>query len=59
MIGDFVAFRALWDSVPFTEQAAAELICDCLNWYVVRSGKSLETVERALALYKLKTEMKQ
>jgi len=57
MSGDFVAFRVLWDSVPFTEQAA-ELICDCLNWYVARSGKSLETVERPLALYKLKTEMK-
>ena len=58
MSGDFVAFRVLWDSVPFTEQAA-DLICDCLNWYVARNGKSLETVERALALYKLKTEMKQ
>jgi hypothetical protein len=54
-MNDFVAFRVLWDSVPFTEQAA-DLICDCLNWYVKRSGKPLETVERALALYKLKTE---
>jgi hypothetical protein len=54
---DFVAFRALWDSYPFTEEAM-RLVCDCLNWYVARSGKSLETVERALALYKLKTEMK-
>ena len=57
MNGDFVAFRVLWDSIPFTEQAT-QLVCDCLNWYVARSGKSLETVERALALYKLKTEMK-
>ena len=57
MSGDFVAFRALWDSIPFTEQAA-ELICDCLNWYVKRSGKPLWVAERALALYKLKTEMK-
>jgi len=55
MSGDFVAFRVLWDSIPFTEQAAV-LICDCLNWYVARCGKSLETVERLLALYKLKTE---
>ena len=55
MSGDFVAFRALWDSVPFTEQAA-ELICDCLNWYVVRSGKPLEAVEKLLALYKPETE---
>ena len=55
MSGDFIAFRALWDSYPFTEEAT-QLVCDCLNWYVVRSGKSLETVERALALYKLKTE---
>ena len=54
-MNDFVAFRVLWDSIPFTEQAA-DLICDCLNWYVKRSGKPLETVERALALYKLKTE---
>jgi hypothetical protein len=56
-MNDFVAFRALWDSYPFTEEAM-RLVCDCLNWYVARSGKSLETVERALALYKLKTEMK-
>ena len=55
-MNDFVAFRALWDFIPFTEQAA-ELICDCLNWYVARSGKPLETVERALALYKLKMEV--
>ena len=54
-MNDFVAFRVLWDSIPFTEQAA-ELICDCLNWYVARSGKSLETVEKCLAMYKLKTE---
>jgi len=56
-VNDFVAFRALWDSIPFSEQAA-ELICDCLNWYVARSGKPLWVAERALALYKLKTEMK-
>ena len=56
-MNDFVAFRVLWDSIPFTEQAA-ELICDCLNWYVARSGKSLETVEKCLAMYKLKTETK-
>ena len=54
-MNDFVAFRVLWGSIPFTEQAA-ELICDCLNWYVARSGKSLETVEKCLAMYKLKTE---
>jgi hypothetical protein len=54
---DFVAFRALWDSVPFTEQAA-DLICDCLNWYVARSGKPLEAAEKLLALYKLKTELR-
>jgi hypothetical protein len=55
---DFIAFRVLRDSVLFTEQAA-ELICDCLNWYVVRSGKPLEAAEKLLALYKLKMEMKQ
>jgi len=52
---DFVVFRVLWDSNPFMEEAT-QLVCDCLNWYVRRSGKSLETVERCLALYKLKTE---
>jgi len=52
---DFIAFRVLWDSIPFTEQAA-ELICDCLNGYVARSGKPLEAAEKLLALYKLKTE---
>jgi len=57
MSGDFIAFRALWDSYPFTEEAT-QLVCDCLNWYVVRSGESLETVERALALYKLKMELR-
>lgn len=57
MSGDFAAFRVLWDSNPFTEEAT-QLVCDCLNWYVVRSGKPLEVAERALALYKLKTETK-
>ena len=50
--GDFAAFQVLWNSVPFTEEAA-DLIIDCLNFYVKRSGKPLATVERALALYKL------
>ena len=49
---DFAAFRTLWNSVPFTEESA-NLIMDCLNWYVKRSGKSMATIERALALYKL------
>ena len=52
-MNDFVAFRTLQNAVPCTEEAA-QLICDCLNWYVKRSGKPLEAVERALALYKLK-----
>ena len=56
-MNDFVAFRALWDSYLFTEEAT-QLVCDCLNWYVARSGKPLWVAERALALYKLKTEMK-
>ena len=56
-MNDFVAFRALWDSYPFTEEAT-QLVCDCLNWYVKRSGEPLWVAERALALYKLKTEMK-
>ena len=56
-MNDFVAFRALWDSYPFTEEATP-FVCDCLNWYVVRSGKPLEAVEKLLALYKLKTETK-
>jgi hypothetical protein len=38
--------------VPFTEEAA-NLIMDCLNFYVTRSGKSLAVIERTLALYKL------
>jgi hypothetical protein len=54
-MNDFAAFRVLWNSNPFTEEAT-QLVCDCLNWYVVRSGKSLETAERALALYKLLDE---
>jgi len=54
-MNDFVVFRVLWDSNPFTDEAT-QLICDCLNWYVVRSGKPLWVAERALALYKLKTE---
>jgi hypothetical protein len=58
MSGDFVAFRVLWDSNPFTEEAT-RLVCDCLNWYVARCGKSLDAVERLLALYKLRMEMKQ
>ena len=49
---DFAAFRVLWNSVPFTEEAA-NLIMDCLNFYVKRSGKSLAVIERTLALYKL------
>jgi hypothetical protein len=56
-MNDFIAFRALWDSYPFTEEAT-QLVCDCPNWYVKRSGKPLWVAERALALYKLKTEMK-
>jgi len=55
-MNDFAAFRALWDSYPFTEEAT-QLVCDCLNWYVVRSGKPLEAVEKLLALYKLKMEI--
>ena len=57
MSDNFVAFRVLWDSIPFSEQAV-ELICDCLNWYVARSGKPLEAVEKLLALYKLKMELR-
>lgn len=53
--GDFTVFRTLWNAIPFSEEAA-NLICECLNWYVKRSGKSMATIERALALYKLKTE---
>jgi hypothetical protein len=55
MSGDFAAFRTLWNAIPFTE-ASTQLICGCLNFYVVRSGKPLWVAERALALYKLKTE---
>lgn len=55
MSGDFAAFRVLWDSNPFTEEAT-QLICDCLNWYVQRSGKPLWAAERALTLYKLQME---
>lgn len=51
----FVVFRVLWNSNPFTEEAT-QLICDCLNWYIARCGKPVEAAERALALYKLKTE---
>lgn len=57
MSGEFAAFRVLWNAIPFSEEAANR-ICDCLNWYVVRSGKPLAAVERCLALYKLKTETK-
>lgn len=56
-MNDFVAFRVLWDSNPFTEEAA-QMVCDCLNWYVRRSGKPIEAAERTLALYKLRVEMK-
>jgi hypothetical protein len=54
---DFHAFRVLWNSVPFTDEAT-DLVMDCLNFYVQRSGKPLATVERALALYKLKATEK-
>lgn len=56
-MNEFSAFRTLWNAIPFTE-ASAQLICDCLNFYVVRSGKPLWAAERALALYKLQTETK-
>jgi hypothetical protein len=50
--GDFAAFQVLWNSIPLSEEAA-DLIVDCLNFYVTRSGKSLAVIERTLALYKL------
>jgi hypothetical protein len=53
----FVAFRTLQNAVSCTEEAA-QLICDCLNWYVARSGKPIEVIEKCLALYKLKMEMR-
>lgn len=56
-MSDFAAFRALWNAIPCSEEAA-QRICDCLNWYVARSGKSLAAIERTLALYKLRMETK-
>jgi hypothetical protein len=55
-MNEFVAFRILWNSNPMSDEAM-HLVCACLNWYVKRSGKSLDAIERCLALYKLGREM--
>jgi hypothetical protein len=57
-MNDFAAFRTLWDSIPFTPQAA-RLRRNCLDWWLRRNSMSIGAAERLLALYKLKTEMKQ
>jgi hypothetical protein len=54
-MNDFAAFRVLWDSVPFTPQAAL-LRRNSLDWWLRRNNMSVGAAERALALYKLKTE---
>lgn len=51
-MSDFVVFRILWNAIPMSEQAA-ERICDCLNYYVKQSGKSIRELEKILAVYKL------
>jgi len=33
-------------------EQAAERICDCLNYYVKQSGKSIRELEKILAVYK-------
>ena len=49
---EFVAFRTLWNAIPMSEEAAQQ-ICDCLNHYVKRSGKSIGELEKVLVVYKL------
>jgi hypothetical protein len=51
-MNDFIAFKTLWNAIPMSEEAA-QRICDCLNHYVLRSGKSIRELEKVLALYKL------
>jgi hypothetical protein len=52
---NFVAFRALWDSIPLTPKAY-ERNRALIDGFVRRSGKSLEAIERCLALYKLEAK---
>jgi hypothetical protein len=49
---EFVAFRTLHEAMPFTE-GADDLVCRCLEYYLVHSGKSVDVVERFLAKYKI------
>jgi len=51
-MNEFAAFKTLWNAIPMSEEAA-ERICDCLNEYVRKSGKSIRELEKVLALYKL------
>lgn len=51
-MSEFVAFRTLWNAIPMSEEVAQQ-ICDCLNHYVLRSGKSIRELEKILAVYKL------
>jgi hypothetical protein len=52
-MSDFVAFRTLYTSIPMTEQVA-QLICDCLNYYLKKSKVPVERLEKIMALYKVK-----
>lgn len=56
-MNDFVAFRVLRDSIPLTEEAYERTSAQ-IDGFVRRCGLSLAAVERALALYKLKMELK-
>jgi len=40
---EFVAFRTLWNSVPLSEETT-QLIFDCIDYYVKRSGKTMREV---------------
>jgi len=51
-MSEFVAFQTLWNAIPMSEEAT-QRICDCLNHYVRRSGKSIRELEKILAVYKL------
>jgi hypothetical protein len=56
-MNEFAAFRVLRDSFPLSEEAY-ERVCAIIDEVMRRSGKPLWVAERALALYKLKMEIK-